>query len=110
MSSVDPALLHRHTPLEKRYLPMLDKISPEDKLRISDSIAPVKKEEKNDLANLFSPNQKFIDAYNIRKIKETKSELRVQSKSIYNEDGQRFSRVWDHQGFKNIHDPLSKFT
>jgi hypothetical protein len=109
MASVDNAFLYRHTPLEKRYLPMVEGMEPAEKFRVADTLSKDKPEPPINFSTMFQPHQGYIDSYNERAIKEKKQELKMQSQTLYNEDGQRFGRVWDYPGYKSIHDPLSNY-
>jgi hypothetical protein len=109
MASVENAFLYRHTPLEKRYLPMTESVEPAEKFKIADNLGKDKPHTSIQSSSMFQPHQGFIEAYNERAIKEKKQELKKHSQTIYNEDGQRFGRVWDYQGFKSVHDPLSNY-
>ncbi len=107
MAAVENAFLYRHTPLEKRYLPLVDGYDPAERFRIADTLTKEEKKPRQKESDFLAPHKGFVEAYNERAVKEKKTELRAQSQFLYNEDGQRFGRVWDHQGFKNVHDPLS---
>ena len=58
---------------------------------------------------MIDPHQGFIDSYNTRVAAEHRQKMKSKSQELYNENGQRYGRVWDYEGFKNVHDPLSKY-
>jgi hypothetical protein len=106
---------HEHpekvTPFENRYLPYMKSLSdPAERFEVSNQLAGTVRPDfvqKQTTADKIKPHQGFIDAYNQRAVKVQKSELRKKSQALYNENGKRFGRSWDNEGFRNIHDPLS---
>jgi hypothetical protein len=104
----------RQTPLEKRYLPFISEIrDPGAKYQIakeiSGSVPERSSEHRPKLQEMVDPHQGFIDSYNTRAAAEHRQKMKSQSQELYNENGQRYGRVWDYEGFKNVHDPLSKY-
>jgi hypothetical protein len=104
----------RQTPLEKRYLPFISEIrDPGAKFQIAKEICGVAPERSSEhrpkLQEMVEPHQGFVDAYNARAAVELKEKMKRKSQELYNENGQRYGRVWDYEGFKSVHDPLSKF-
>ena len=108
---------HEHpdklTPFEKRYLPYMETLSdPAERFEVSNQLAGTVKPDfikKETTADRFKPHQGFIDAYNQRAVQAKKEENKKKSQTLYNENGKRFGRSWDHVGFRKIHDPLSKY-
>jgi len=107
---------HEHvdklTPFEQRYLPLIAKeTDPNKRAEMSQKIAKVSHEAhevRMTVRDTMDPHQGFIDAYNQRAVKQNRDELRRRSQQLYNEDGKRFGRNWDYEGYRQIHDPLSK--
>ena len=109
---VQHEIVDRTTPLEKRYLPFIAEIrDPAAKAQIAKEICgdmPERtSEHKPKLKEMVEPHQGFVDAYNARAEKEQRERIKRKSQELYNENGQRFGRVWDYEGFRSVHDPLS---
>jgi hypothetical protein len=101
----------RNTPFENRYLPFIqNETDPVRKNQIANQIAGKLVERQPERWDeIMNPNEKFIEAYNKRQLNKNKESAKKQSQQLYNEEGKRFSRNWDYESYKSIHDPLSKF-
>lgn len=99
----------RDTPFEQRYLPLIESIQdPVKKEALANQIAGKHVDTNTErLDDFFNPHQGFVDAYNQRKAKEVKEEVKKKSQHLYNDDGKRFGRIWDYSSYKTVHDPLS---
>ena len=63
---------------------------------------------KQDYISLFNPNADFVESYNKRSIKEATKKAKEDQAKNFNEQGQQYHHLHKHEGFKHIHDPLSK--
>jgi hypothetical protein len=62
---------------------------------------------REDMISLFNPNQDFIESYNIRTQREDTKKVKQENAKLFNEEGQPYEHLWKHDGFKELHDPLS---
>jgi hypothetical protein len=67
------------------------------------------KTTKEDLISLFNPNRDFIESYNKRTLKEQEKQAKEEKAKLVDENGQPYEQLWKHEGFRQIHDPLSTF-
>jgi hypothetical protein len=102
----------RQTAVELRYLPYKNTLKdPNVREQIARDISgeTIKKREIDqvNLKDKMDPHQGFVDSYNLRALEEQKNEIRKKTQELYNEKGQRYGRLYDQDGFKKTHDPLS---
>ena len=103
----------RQTALERRYLPYIHSVKDlYQRAHIVNELTGKSKEYSAEDVKTFgeqiAPHQGFIDAYNVRAIDEHKKAIKKTSQKLYNEKGERYGRLFDQDGFRNIHDPISK--
>jgi hypothetical protein len=63
---------------------------------------------KQDYIDLFNPNADFVNTYNQRSIKEASKKEKEEQYKLVNEQGQQYELLWKQEGFRQIHDPLSR--
>ena len=104
--------IERQTALERRYLPYINSAKDaHQRALIANEIIGENKhsvEVDKSFGEQITPHQGFIDAYNVRAIDEQKKAIKKKNQKLYNEKGERYGRLFDQDGFKNIHDPISK--
>jgi hypothetical protein len=102
----------RQTALERRYLPYIHTVKDlHQRALIANELTGASKKHDVDVRTFgekINPHQGFIDSYNVRAIDEQKKVIKQKSQKLYNEKGERYGRLFDQDGFKNIHDPISK--
>jgi hypothetical protein len=99
------------TPFETQYVKFIEDIPNETDRKsvrqhiLSSEIRDVRNphfKEKTDA------NEDFIRTYNERAKNEKREIKKRLLKDLVNETGKKYARFWEHQGFREIHDPMSK--
>jgi hypothetical protein len=103
--------LDRNTPFERKYFDTTRSIkNPYEKEElISKLVGKQEVVKSNDTWDNMNPNPSFVEAYNKRYVNQKMEETKKKNNQLYNEEGNRFSRVWEYDSFKSVHDPLGKF-
>lgn len=99
------------TPFEKKYYQFLGEVKDPIK-RESKAHEILDKEHieiiKPNLVQSLNPHEGFVNSFNERIQKKKVQAVKDKAKVLYNEEGKRFARPWDYNGYTSIHDPIGK--